>query len=64
MVLDIPYERGLSYADLRWGDDSQCHFPLFSWLSPLPLKWMYAVYWTMLTGTILHMGCSDVIERE
>jgi len=50
MLLDIPYERGLSIADIRWGDDTQCHFPLFSWLTPLPLKWMYVVYWIMLAG--------------
>ena len=50
MMLDIPYERGLWYADMRWGDDTQCNFPLFSWLSPLPLQWMYAVYWIMMAG--------------
>jgi len=52
MLLDIPYERGLSYADIRWGDDTHCHFPLFSLLSPLPLQWMYFVYWIMLAGMV------------
>ena len=55
MLLDIPYERALSHADVRWGDDTQCNFPLFSWLSPLPLKWMYAVYWIMIAGIVLEV---------
>jgi len=50
MLADIPYERGLSHADIRWGDGTQCNFPLFSWLSPLPLQWMYVIYWIMLAG--------------
>jgi len=62
MLADIPYERGLSYADMRWGDSSQCNFPLFSWLSPLPLQWMYVVYWAMIAGrayAVYHPDASD-----
>jgi len=56
MLMDIPYERGLSHADMRWGDGSQCNFPLFSWMSPLPLQWMYVVYWIMLTGMVNYVS--------
>lgn len=50
MLLDIPHERGLSYADFRWGDDDECRFPFLNWLRPLPLQWMYVVYLTMMIG--------------
>ncbi|XP_060082240.1 vitamin K-dependent gamma-carboxylase-like [Ylistrum balloti] len=52
MVIDIPQERGMAVADSRWGDNSVCYFPLFDWLQPLPLKWMYVVYLIMLFGAI------------
>ncbi|OWF37824.1 vitamin K-dependent gamma-carboxylase-like [Mizuhopecten yessoensis] len=52
MVIDIPQERGMGVADVRWGDPSTCHFPLFDWLRPLPLVWMYVVYLVMLLGAI------------
>ena len=51
MVIDLPQERGLSSADNRYGDPRECRFPLFDFLKPLPLEWMYVVYLVMLAGT-------------
>ena len=50
MVLDIPQERGLAHADYKWGDPDECRFPLFNFLAPLPLQWMYIVYLFMWIG--------------
>ncbi|XP_069669123.1 vitamin K-dependent gamma-carboxylase isoform X2 [Periplaneta americana] len=50
MVLDIPEERGLSNADINWGDPNECRFPLFNFLQPLPLQWMCIVYLIMWIG--------------
>ena len=50
MVVDIPQERGLAHADYKWGDAEECRFPLFDFLSPLPIQWMYVVYLVMLSG--------------
>lgn len=51
MALDIPQERGLSYLDHKYLDGLQvCRFPLFNFLEPLPLDWMYLVYTIMLLG--------------
>ncbi|XP_012934732.1 vitamin K-dependent gamma-carboxylase [Aplysia californica] len=52
MVLDIFQERGLATADGRWGDKEECRFPLFNFLKPLPLQWMYIVYLVMLAGAL------------
>ena len=52
MVIDLPQERGLSYADIRWGDPTECRFPLFNFLKPLPLEWMYIVYLVALAGEL------------
>jgi len=50
MLLDIPEERGLAIADIRWGDPLECRFPLFSFLPVLPLQWMFMVYLVMWLG--------------
>ena len=50
MVIDIPDERGLGNIDLRFGDAMRCHFPLFDWLSPLPLEYMGLLYFIMWLG--------------
>ncbi|XP_049773987.1 vitamin K-dependent gamma-carboxylase isoform X1 [Schistocerca cancellata] len=50
MVLDIPEERGLADADIRWGNPDECRFPLFSNLHPLPLEWMCIIYLIMWIG--------------
>ncbi|XP_046392645.1 vitamin K-dependent gamma-carboxylase [Ischnura elegans] len=52
MVLDIPEERGLSDADVKWGDPNECRFPLFNVLRPLPLEWMCVIYLVMWIGAI------------
>lgn len=52
MVLDIPEERGLARADIRWGDPLECRFPLFNFLQPLPLQWMCIVYLVMWLGKL------------
>ncbi|XP_023932515.1 vitamin K-dependent gamma-carboxylase [Lingula anatina] len=50
MVLDIPQERGLASAYAKFGDSFECRFPLFNFLEPMSMKWMYLVYLTMLAG--------------
>ncbi|XP_062995082.1 vitamin K-dependent gamma-carboxylase isoform X1 [Elgaria multicarinata webbii] len=59
MALDIPQERGLSYLDHRYLDGLQvCRFPLFNFLEPLPLDWMYLVYTVMFLGALgIMLGC-------
>lgn len=52
MFFDIPEERGLSEADIRWGDPDECRFPLFDFLQPLPLHWMCIVYLIMWIGKL------------
>lgn len=50
MILDQPEERGLAFIDERWGDPTECRFPLFNFLKPLPLVGMYLVHLVMLIG--------------
>nr|XP_033804530.1 vitamin K-dependent gamma-carboxylase [Geotrypetes seraphini] len=59
MAVDIPQERGLSYLDYKYLDGLHvCRFPLFNFLGPLPLDWMYLVYVTMLLGALgIMLGC-------
>uniref|UniRef100_A0A8C8S9U9 Vitamin K-dependent gamma-carboxylase n=1 Tax=Pelusios castaneus TaxID=367368 RepID=A0A8C8S9U9_9SAUR len=59
MALDIPQERGLSYLDHKYLDGLEvCRFPLFNFLQPLPLDWMYLLYTTMLLGALgIMLGC-------
>ncbi|XP_075767093.1 vitamin K-dependent gamma-carboxylase isoform X2 [Pelodiscus sinensis] len=59
MALDIPQERGLSYLDHRYLDGLEvCRFPLFNFLEPLPLDWMYLLYTVMLLGALgIMLGC-------
>ncbi|XP_063788044.1 vitamin K-dependent gamma-carboxylase isoform X1 [Pseudophryne corroboree] len=59
MVLDIPQERGLSYLDHKFLDGLDvCRFPLFNFLSPFPLDWMYLTYVIMLLGALgIMLGC-------
>ena len=54
MVIDIPQERGLGYADYRWGDPEECRFPLLNFLQVLPIQWMYIVYLAMFCGRLSH----------
>ncbi|XP_074838044.1 vitamin K-dependent gamma-carboxylase [Carettochelys insculpta] len=59
MALDIPQERGLSYLDHKYLDGLEvCRFPLFNFLEPLPLDWMYLLYTVMLLGALgIMLGC-------
>lgn len=51
MVIDITQERGLSNLDYKYLDGAPvCRFPLFNFLQPLPLDWMYLVYVVMFLG--------------
>ena len=52
MILDIPFERGLGQVDYRFSDPEECRFPLFDFLKPLPLVWMYVVYLMMFVGAV------------
>lgn len=52
MAIDITQERGLSHLDYKYLDGVPvCRFPLFNFLQPLPLDWMYVVYVVMFLGT-------------
>lgn len=53
MMVDTLEERGLSEADVRWGDPNHCHFPLFHFLRPLPLAWMCLLYLLMWCGRLI-----------
>ncbi|XP_064421622.1 vitamin K-dependent gamma-carboxylase isoform X2 [Latimeria chalumnae] len=59
MVVDIPQERGLSSLDYKYLDGIEvCRFPLFNFLEPLPLDWMYVVYVIMWLGALgIMLGC-------
>ncbi|GFR98774.1 vitamin K-dependent gamma-carboxylase-like [Elysia marginata] len=59
MMIDTIEERGMSTADIRFGDPTQCQFPLINLLQPLPLQWMYIVYMALLiasTGIMLGLA--------
>lgn len=52
MAIDVTQERGLSHLDYKYLDGAPvCRFPLFNFLQPLPLDWMYLVYVVMFLGT-------------
>jgi vitamin K-dependent gamma-carboxylase len=52
MLIDIPNERGMGEADSLFSA-TQCHFPLFDFLEPLPAEWMLvAVYGVMFMGAV------------
>ncbi|KAK0147581.1 Vitamin K-dependent gamma-carboxylase [Merluccius polli] len=59
MAIDITQERGLSHLDYKYLDGAPvCRFPLFSFLEPLPMDWMYLVYVVMLLGALgIMLGC-------
>lgn len=49
-MIDIPNERGMTQADLEYGSKTECYFPLFDFLKPLPVEWMVLVYAIMFIG--------------
>ncbi|KAG9353838.1 hypothetical protein JZ751_011962 [Albula glossodonta] len=59
MAIDITQERGLSHLDYKYLDGAPiCRFPLFNFLEPLPLDWMYLVYVVMFLGAVgIMIGC-------
>uniref|UniRef100_W5LGS4 Vitamin K-dependent gamma-carboxylase n=1 Tax=Astyanax mexicanus TaxID=7994 RepID=W5LGS4_ASTMX len=59
MALDITQERGLSHLDYKYLDGTPvCRFPLFNFLEPLPMDWMYFVYLVMFLGAVgIMLGC-------
>lgn len=50
MMLDIPLERGLEDADIRFGDQNYCFFPLFPWVKPVPVAFACLLYSAMWIG--------------
>ena len=68
MLLDIPQERGMSMLHKRWAEPDTCNFPLFSWVEPLPLEWMYMVYAAMflsaigiMLGFLYRLSCTSFV---
>ncbi|XP_065061056.1 vitamin K-dependent gamma-carboxylase-like [Rhopilema esculentum] len=68
MLLDIPQERGMSMLHKRWAEPDTCNFPLFSWVQPLPLEWMYMVYAAMflsaigiMLGFLYRLSCTSFV---
>ncbi|TSM12516.1 Vitamin K-dependent gamma-carboxylase [Bagarius yarrelli] len=59
MAVDITQERGLSHLDYKYLDGAPvCRFPLFDFLEPLPMDWMYFVYLVMFLGAVgIMLGC-------
>uniref|UniRef100_A0A3Q2NNW4 Vitamin K-dependent gamma-carboxylase n=1 Tax=Fundulus heteroclitus TaxID=8078 RepID=A0A3Q2NNW4_FUNHE len=59
MAIDVTQERGLSHLDYKYLDGAPvCRFPLFNFLEPLPLDWMYLVYLVMFLGALgIMLGC-------
>lgn len=59
MAIDVTQERGLSHLDYKYLDGAPvCRFPLFNFLHPLPLDWMYLVYVVMFLGAVgIMLGC-------
>uniref|UniRef100_A0A671YIK8 Vitamin K-dependent gamma-carboxylase n=1 Tax=Sparus aurata TaxID=8175 RepID=A0A671YIK8_SPAAU len=59
MAIDVTQERGLSHLDFKYLDGAPvCRFPLFNFLQPLPLDWMYLVYVVMFLGALgIMLGC-------
>ncbi len=50
MMIDIPHERGMSDADIVYGSNIDCIFPLFDFLKPFDANWMLIIYSIMFLG--------------
>ena len=50
MLMDIWQERGWGDLVELFGDKEECRFPFYTFLTPLPLEWMYVVYLIMCIG--------------
>jgi vitamin K-dependent gamma-carboxylase len=65
MMIDIPQERGMSSIGNRWEDSTLCIFPLFDWLQPLPVDWMYVVYLVMFMAAFgIALGWYKTLDNE
>ncbi|KZC12277.1 Vitamin K-dependent gamma-carboxylase [Dufourea novaeangliae] len=56
MVLDVVEERGLADVDIKWGDPSECRFPLIHGMKPPSLPWIIVIYgimWMSAFGIML-----------
>lgn len=63
MAIDVTQERGLSHLDWKYLDGAPvCRFPLFNFLHPLPLDWMYLVYLIMFLGGL--PSCVSAIQSQ
>ena len=52
MLIDIPQERGMTHADIKYGDEMKdtCNFPYFSFLVPLHYDYMAVLYALLVIG--------------
>ncbi len=50
MMIDIPHERGMADADIVYGSNIECIFPLFDFLRPFRANWMLIIYTVMFLG--------------
>lgn len=57
-MIDIPNERGMSEADVEYGDLKQCNFPLFNFLQPLSAQLMVIIYGIMFIGIFSTCFCN------
>ena len=51
-MIDIVEERSGSELDIRWGDETECRFPLFPFLEPMSLPRMGVLYAIMFLGAL------------
>lgn len=64
-MVDVLEERGFGEADLKWGEPTDCRFPLFDFLKPLPLHWMCILYLIMcLCMTIYSRNLDKLIIND
>ena len=50
MLFDVFHEIGMQDAEIQWGNPDQCLFPLFDFLQPMRLEYMYMVYLILILG--------------
>lgn len=50
MLIDIPEERGGSILDIRFGETTNCFFPLISFIKPMSASKMGIIYACLWLG--------------
>ena len=50
MLLDVFEGKRMHRLEIDWEDDDKCRFPLFDFLQPLRVEYMYMVYLIMILG--------------